>query len=138
MIGLLSAYKIGNFGKSLAFNSEGLIKRVSLIKQSFQTRPKVVNINSDKTFFYPFPVSVKKCGLNSNTIDDPYGRVCFPNIVRNMNVKVFNLMSGVNETRFLAQHESCECKSGLNESICYSKQKWNRHERRCECKELDD
>ena len=27
-----------------------------------------------------------------------------------MNVKVFNSMSGVNETRFLVQHEACECK----------------------------
>ena len=25
-------------------------------------------------------------------------------------LKLFNLMSGVNETRFLVQHGSCECK----------------------------
>ena len=31
-----------------------------------------------------------------------------PNKVKKVNVKVFNLMSGVNETRFLAQEESCE------------------------------
>ena len=31
-----------------------------------------------------------------------------------MNVKVFNLILGVNETRFLVQHESCEGKCGLN------------------------
>ena len=29
-------------------------------------------------------------------------------------------MSGVNETRFLDQHESWECKCGLNESVCNS------------------
>ena len=40
-------------------------------------------------------------------------------------------MSCVNETRFLAQHELCECKCGLNESVCNSKQC------RFECKELD-
>ena len=27
-------------------------------------------------------------------------------------------MSGVNEIRFLLQHESCECKCGLNEGVC--------------------
>ena len=32
-------------------------------------------------------------------------------------------MSWVNETRFLAQHELRECKCGLNESVCNSKQK---------------
>ena len=40
-----------------------------------------------------------------------------------MNVKVFNLMSKVNETRFLVQHESCECKYRLNESVCNWKEK---------------
>ena len=44
---------------------------------------------------------------------------------KNRNVKVFNLMSGVNETRILVHHVSCECK-------------WNHDECRCECKELDD
>ena len=47
-------------------------------------------------------------------------------------------MSGVNETRFLVQHESCNCKCELNESVCNSKQKWNHNKRWCECKELDD
>ena len=40
-----------------------------------------------------------------------------------MNLKVFNLLSGINETRFLVQHESRECKYGLNESVCNLKQK---------------
>ena len=42
-----------------------------------------------------------------------------------MNIKVFNLVLGVNETRFLVQHESCGCKCRLNESICNSKLNWN-------------
>ena len=46
-------------------------------------------------------------------------------------------MSSVNETRFLVQHESCEWKCRLNESLCKSKQKWNHDECQCECKELD-
>ena len=37
---------------------------------------------------------------------------------------------------FLVQHELSECKCGLNESVCYSKPKWNYNECRCECKEL--
>ena len=34
-----------------------------------------------------------------------------------MNVEVFNLMSRINELRCLVQHESCECKCGLNERV---------------------
>ena len=44
-------------------------------------------------------------------------------------------MSGVNKTRFLVQHESCECKCGLNESVCNSKKKWKHNECWCECKD---
>ena len=32
----------------------------------------------------------------------------------------------------------CECKYGLNESVCYSNQKWNRDECRCVWKGLDN
>ena len=51
----------------------------------------------------------------------PFARVCVPNKVTNMNEKVFNLMSWVNETRFFVQHQSCECKCRLNESVNNSK-----------------
>ena len=34
------------------------------------------------------------------TINDPWVRLCVANKVNNMNIKVFNLMSEINETRF--------------------------------------
>ena len=80
---------------------------------------------------------ISVCG-NCNTIDDQNARVYVPNKIKNMNVKVFNLMSGVNETRFLVEHESFECKCELNESVCNSKQEWNHDECQCECKGFDD
>ena len=46
-------------------------------------------------------------------------------------------MSPVNETIFLVQYESCECKCGLNETVSNSKQKYYHGECQCECKELD-
>ena len=55
-----------------------------------------------------------------------------------MNLKVFNSLSGLNETKFIVQHESRECKCGLNENVYNSKQKWNHDECRCECEKLDD
>ena len=79
-------------------------------------------------FIHLLLTSVNKCGGTCNTIDDPYAEVCIPNKVKNMNIKVINLMSGVNETRFLVQHKSWECKCGLNESVCSSKKKWNHNE----------
>ena len=51
LIGLSSACTIGSFGASLASKH-----------QPCQTRPTLVNINSYETLFYPFTVSVNKCG----------------------------------------------------------------------------
>ena len=57
-----------------------------------------------------------------------------PNKVKNMNLKVSNLMLGLNETKLLVQHKSCECKCGLNESVWNSKERWNQDKFRCEYK----
>ena len=73
--------------------------------QYCQPKPTIVNINSTKPLYYLFTASVDKCGGNCNTVNDPYAGICAPNKVKNMNVKVFNLMTEVYETRFLAQHE---------------------------------
>ena len=59
--------------------------------------------------------------VSCNAIDDPFTRICLPDKVKNMNGKVFNLMSGVDETRFLLQHELCKCKFRLNENVFRAK-----------------
>ena len=70
-MGLLSALTKRIFGKLLASSSKGHIKCVSLNIQLWQSMPTVVNINSNKTLYYPFNLSVNKWGKSCNTIDDP-------------------------------------------------------------------
>ena len=41
-------------------------------------------------FFYPLSIKVNKCGGDCNNINDPKGKLCVPDIVRVMNIKVFN------------------------------------------------
>ena len=78
---------------------------VSLNNWPCQARPTLANIKSNQPFYYPFPASIKKFVGRCNTIEDPYAGVCAPNKVKTVNVKVFKLMLGVNETTFLVQHE---------------------------------
>ena len=35
--------------------------------------------------------------------------MCVPDVVKNLNVKVFNLMSRTNETRHIKWYEACKC-----------------------------
>ena len=44
--------------------------------------------------------------------------MCAPDIVKNLNVKVFNLVLGTNETRCIEWHETCTCKCRFNCSVC--------------------
>ena len=64
-----------------------------------KVRPEIISINSNNPMFYPFSVKINKCSGNCHNINDPYARICVPDIANNSNVKVFNLMSRTNETR---------------------------------------
>ena len=77
---------------------------------AIQARPTLFIINSNEPLYQLFTVSVNKCGGSFITIDNPYAQICVPNKVKDTNVKVFNLMLVVIETRFLVQHKWCECK----------------------------
>ena len=62
--------------------------------------------------------------------------MCVPDVVKNLNVKVFNLMPRSNETRHIEWHETCKWKCRLDVSVCNNKQRWNNDKCQCECKEL--
>ena len=73
-----------------------------------------------------------------NNINDPYAEICVPDAVKDLNVKVLNLISRNNETRHIKWHETCKCKCRLDANVCNNKQRWNDDKCRCECKELID
>ena len=111
---------------------------ISMKKQECKTRPQVININSNNPIFYPFSIKINKCSSNCNNINNPYAKLCVPHVIKDLNVKVFNLMSRTNETRLIKWHEKCKCTCRLYAIICNNKQRWNINKCRCECKELID
>ena len=106
---------------------------ISMNNQACKARPQNVNVNSNNPIFYLFSIKTSKCSGNCNNINDPYARICVPDIVKNLNVKVFNLMSRTNETKFIEWHEKCKCLCRLDKIICNNKQKWNKDKCRCDC-----
>ena len=71
-----------------------------------------------------------------NVVNYPYAKVCVPDVVKILNVEVFNLMSRTNETRFIEWLELCKCVYKFGANVCNNKQRWNKDKYRCECKEL--
>ena len=65
--------------------------------QERKVRPETVNVTSDEPEFFPYSVKTSKCSGSCNNINDPYPKICVPDVVKNINLKVFNL-SRNNET----------------------------------------
>ena len=114
------------------------LRCISMTNQECKLRPQIVNVNSDKPLFYPFSIKISKSGGSCNNINDPYAKMFVPDVVKNLNVKVFNIVSRTNETRHIDWHETCKCKCRLDASVFNNKQCWNDDKCRCECKELID
>ena len=81
------------------FTNTNFLSCISMNNQACKARPEIVNVNSNNPIFYPFSIKISKCSGNCNNINDPYARICVPDIVKHLNVKVFNLMSRTNGTR---------------------------------------
>ena len=62
-------------------------------------------------------------------------KLCVPDIVKDTNIKVFNMLARINETRKITWHESCKCICRFTKAVCNNKQEWNEIKRRCACKE---
>ena len=86
--------------------------------------PEIINVNTDEPVFFPFSTKTSKCSGSCNNISDSYAKISVP-VVKNLNVKVFNLMSRANETRHIKWLETCKCKRRLDTSACNNKQRWN-------------
>ena len=95
---------------------------VSVINEKCMSRPKIIELNKDEPVFYPFSIKVNKCNGDCNNINDPMAILCVPNIVKDMNIKVFNLLAIINETRKIVWHETCKCVCRLTSAICNNRQ----------------
>ena len=111
---------------------------ISLNNQECKTRSQVVNVDGDEPIFFPFGIEISKCSGSCNNINYPYAKICLPDVVKNLNIKVFNLMSRTNETRFIEWHETCKCECKFGVDVCNIRPRWNKDKCRCECKELID
>ena len=69
--------------------------------QECKIRSQIINMDSNKPPFNPYSIKVNKFSGSCNNINDLYAKLCLPNVVKNINVKVFNLMSSTNETRHI-------------------------------------
>ena len=113
------------------------LERVSVINQKCMPRPKIRDVNEGfgEALFYPYNVLVNKCSGSCNTLNNPMAKLCVPNIIKRINIKIYNFLMRLNETGNVLWHESCKRVCKLNSSVCNNKQIWNSGTCRCDCNE---
>ena len=60
-------------------------------------------------YYYPFAVNLDVCVGSCNTLDGLSNKVCVPNETEDLNLHVFSMTQGINESRTLTKHISCKC-----------------------------
>ena len=77
---------------------------ISIKNQECKAREVIVD-NEYTT--YPYSIKVNRCNDNCTNISNSYSRVCIPDIVKNVTLKIFDLMSLKDKTKQIIFHESC-------------------------------
>ena len=112
--------KIESYG-AWYYKMFGLIKKVAILvlitiaqaKDCFMLKDqkcgaKKVIIDNDYVT-YPYKINVNRFIGSCNDVDNPYFKVCLPDVVKNISLKVFDMMSQRNELKNMSFHESCKC-----------------------------
>ena len=123
---------------SLLISLFGVIKTralecVSVVNQKCMPKPKILDVNEVSIMYN---ILVNKCSGSCNTFDNPMAKLCVPNVIKRVNMQVYNFLMRLNETRNALWHKSCKCICKLNSSICNNKQIWNGDTCRCDCNEV--
>ena len=110
---------------------------VSVVNQKCMPRLKILDVNEGvgEGLFYPYNVLVNKCRGSCDTINNSMAKLCVPNVIKRVNMQVYNFLMRLNETRNVLWHESCKCVCRLNSSVYNNKQIWNGDTCRCDCNE---
>ena len=87
---------------------------VSISNQKCEIQPTLINLDPDEYsqefHYYPFSVKFNKCVGSCNTLNDLSNKVCVPNKTEDLDLSVFKITTGINESKTLTKNISCECK----------------------------
>ena len=56
---------------------------ISMKNQECKVRLEIINVNSNNPMFYPFSIKINKCSGSCNNINNPYAKICVPDVIKN-------------------------------------------------------
>ena len=111
---------------------------MSLSNQKCMTHPILINLHpneySQEFHYCPFVVKLDRSVGSCNTLNDLSNKVCVPNKTEDLNLSMFNMITGINKSKISTKHISCKSKCRFDARKCNLDQWWNNNKCRCECK----
>ena len=86
--------------------SSALTSKNCLLLKIQECKVSKMIIDNDYMTF-PYKIKVDKCVGSCNDVENPYFKVCLPDIVKNISIKSFDLISRKNVFRNVSFHKSC-------------------------------
>ena len=83
---------------------------MSLNNETRMARPTPIDLNSVERNYYTFLISLGKCNGSCNAVDNLSMKISFPNKIKNVNVKIFNMITKTYKAKTLVKHISCDFK----------------------------
>ena len=68
------------------------LKCISMKHQECKVRPEIINVNSNEPIFQPLNIKTSKCCGSCNNICDPYAKICVPDLIKDLNIKLLNYL----------------------------------------------
>ena len=107
-------------------NGSNHTKCVSLSNHKCMTQPTLINSHpneySQEFYYYPLAVKLDRCAGSCNTLNVSSNKACVPNKTEDLNLSMLSMITGINESKTLTKHISCECKCRFDEKKCNSYQ----------------
>ena len=100
------------------FDRSFAIKCLSMNNQSFKVRQMLINFNPSEFHYHRFIISIDRCNESCNTAEDPFCRMCISDKLEDVNLKVFNMIKTINESKTLGKQISCECRYEFDGRKC--------------------
>ena len=98
MFGFIEKIFIGLL--TTVLNPSNHTKSVSLSNQKCTTQPTRINLHPSEYTqglrYYPFAVNLDICVGSCNTLNDLSNKVCVPSKTEDLNLNVFNMITGIN------------------------------------------
>ena len=81
-------------GVTFLVSTVNSLKYILMKNQECKVGEVVVN---NEYMTYPYSIKVNRCNGNCSYVSNPYSRLCIPDVIENISVKVFDLISWINK-----------------------------------------